>query len=244
MPLVAYLDETGDHSLKVINPEYPLFGVVMLVCKEEVYCQQIVPSFYRFKFEHFGHEGIILHSREIRSAKEDFVVLRDAEKRQRFFTGLNRIMAKHPYTLVGMFINKARHKKKYGPAALNPYELALTFTLERLLFILEGAEQDKIQIIAESRGKEEDQDLRAVFERVTRYGTGQVKAKRFRQVEFTLSFYEKKANIVGHQMADLAAYPIARHLLDPAKSHRSFPIIKSKIRKGLGRGLKVFPDKT
>lgn len=244
MPLVAYLDETGDHSLESINPQYPLFGVIMLICKEEVYCQQIVPAFYRFKFEHFGHEGVVLHSREIRSAKGDFVVLRDAEKRRRFYDGLNRIMAKHQYTLVGMFIDKVKHKKKYGPSAANPYGLALEFALERLLYILEGAQQDKIQIIAESRGKEEDQDLRAVFEHVTRYGTDYVKAARFRGIEFTLSFYEKKANILGHQMADLAAYPIARHLLDPVKSHRSFPIIRPKIRKGMGRGLKVFPNKT
>ncbi len=244
MPLVAYLDETGDHSLESINPEYPLFGVVLLICQEEVYCQQIVPSFYRFKFEHFGHEGVILHSRKIRSAKGDFVILRDSEKRRRFHDGLNRIMSRHQYTLVGMFIDKVKHKKRYGLSAFNPYELAFTFALERLLYILEGAQQEEIQIVAESRGKEEDRDLRAVFERVTRYGTSHAKADRFRKIRFALSFYEKKANIVGHQMADLAAYPISRHLLDPAKSHRSFPIIKPKIRKGIGRGLKVFPDKT
>lgn len=244
MPLVAYLDEIGDHSLEFVNPQFPLFGVMMLVCKEEVYCQQIVPAFYRFKFEHFGHEGVVLHSRKIRSAKGDFVILRNSEKRERFLNGLNRIMSRHQYMLVGMFIDKAKHKEKYGPSAFNPYELAFTFALERLLYILEGAQQNEIEIVAESRGKEEDRDLRAVFERVTRYGTDHVKADRFREIEFTLSFYEKKANIVGHQMADLAAYPIARHLLDPVKSHRSFPVVRPKIRKGIGRGLKVFPDKT
>jgi hypothetical protein len=159
MPLVAYLDEIGDHSLESINPQFPLFGVMMLICKEEVYCQQIVPSFYRFKFEHFGHEGVILHSRKIRSAKGDFVILRDSEKRRRFFNGLNRIMSRHQYTLVGMFIDKAKHRAKYGPSAFNPYELAFTFALERLLYILEGAQQEHAQILAESRGKEEDRDL-------------------------------------------------------------------------------------
>ena len=244
MPLVVYLDETGDHSLDSIDAGYPLFGVVVLVCQEEKYCQQIVPSVYRFKFEHFGHEGVVLHSRDIRRAQGDFLFLRDASRRQPFYDGLNGIMRDNRYVLMGMFIDKIAHKAKYGPNAHDPYGLALTFTLERLLFMLEGARQEKVRVIAEARGKEEDNSLRAVFERVTGYGTSHVKGQRFRRVEFNLEFYEKKANLVGMQMADLAAYPIARHLLDSVKSHPSYPIVKPKIRRGMGRGLKVFPDKT
>src|SRR5215212_7601049 len=49
MPLVVYLDETGDHSLAKIDPGYPIFGVVMLVCDSDVYCRDITPSMYQFK---------------------------------------------------------------------------------------------------------------------------------------------------------------------------------------------------
>ncbi len=216
----------------------------MFVCREEVYCQQIVPSIYKFKFEHFGHEGVILHSRDIRRAQGDFLFLRDPGRRRPFYEGINRIMAGNRYTLMGMFIDKTKHSKKYGFFARNPYDLALTFALERLLFMLEGAKQEKAYVVAEARGKEEDESLRAVFEQVTGFGTDHVKGHRFREVEFVLEFREKKMNLAGMQMADLAAYPIARHLLDPVKSHPSYSIVEAKIRKGMGRGLKIFPGKT
>jgi len=126
MPLIVYLDEIGDHSLDSIDADFPLFGAIALVCDEEVYCQQIVPSIYRFKFKHFGHEGVVLHSRDIRRGIEDFLFLRgDPNRRQSFYNGLNRIMRDHRYTLMGMFIEKLKHKQKYGPFARNPYELAL-----------------------------------------------------------------------------------------------------------------------
>lgn len=244
MPLVVYLDETGDHSLDYIDKGYPLFGVVALVCSKRAYHQQIVPSVNQFKLEHFGHKDVILHSRDIRRATGDFLFLRDTSQKQVFYEGLNNVMRDNRYTLMGMFIEKARLKKRYGLNANNPYSLALTFTLERLLFMLEGAGQRRVLVTAESRGKEEDNALRAVFEQVTRYGTFHVKNHRFRKVDFTLEFCKKSENIVGTQMTDLAAYPIARHLLNPTKSHRSYPIVKPKIRKGIGRGLKIFPPKT
>jgi hypothetical protein len=44
-------------------------------------------------------------------------------------------------------------------------------------------------------------------------------------------------NIVGTQMADLAAYPIARRVLDKTKPNPAYEI----VRKKLCRQLKVFP---
>jgi len=50
-------------------------------------------------------------------------------------------------------------------------------------------------------------------------------------------------NIIGTQMADLAAYPIARHVLVPTKPNPAYEVIKGKFYVGPGnvRGLKVFP---
>jgi len=42
MALVVYLDETGDHSLELIDKDFPVFGVVLLVCDDEVYIRQII----------------------------------------------------------------------------------------------------------------------------------------------------------------------------------------------------------
>jgi hypothetical protein len=49
--------------------------------------------------------------------------------------------------------------------------------------------------------------------------------------------------VVGTQLADLAAYPIARHVLNPQKQNFAYEVIKKKIYKGRGliSGLKIFP---
>lgn len=44
-------------------------------------------------------------------------------------------------------------------------------------------------------------------------------------------------NIIGTQMADLAGYPIARHVLDPNKANAPYEIIRPKFC----RQLKIFP---
>jgi hypothetical protein len=36
-------------------------------------------------------------------------------------------------------------------------------------------------------------------------------------------------NILGTQIADLVAYPIARHVLDPQKANPAFDIVKPKL---------------
>ena len=50
-------------------------------------------------------------------------------------------------------------------------------------------------------------------------------------------------NIIGTQMADLAAYPIARYVLDRKKPNPAYEAIKAKFYQGSGlvRGLKIFP---
>jgi len=42
-------------------------------------------------------------------------------------------------------------------------------------------------------------------------------------------FAEKKANLLGLQLADLIARPIGRHVLNPNQPNRAFDILSSKI---------------
>ncbi len=66
----------------------------------------------------------------------------------------------------------------------------------------------------------------------------------FRHVRMRIRL--KRDNIIGLQLADLCAYPLARHLINPEDPYIPFEIIKDKIycdAKGAfdGWGLKVFP---
>jgi len=109
--------------------------------------------------------------------------------------------------------------------------------MERLVSVLEAAQQSEVVIVAEKRGKNEDRQLYLAFQRIVTLGTEYVGAERFLKIKFTLRFLPKAMNIVGTQMADLAAYPIARRALDSAKPNPPYEI----VRKKLCRTLKIFP---
>lgn len=243
MPVIVYMDESGDHSLELVDKDFPLFALAMFICKQDVYNQQIVPAVNQLKMDYFGHEAVILHSRDIRKAQGDFGFLTRPDKRDEFCAKLNRIMAEMKYTLIVTVIKKQAHIEKYGVNAANPYDLAMTFCMERLLPFLETHNQQKVQIIAECRGKKEDDELMLSFLRVTSQGTAYNEAARFKQIDFDLKFVPKARNVVGTQLADLAAYPIARHVHNSQRPNPAYEILKSKFYNGPGwvKGLKVFP---
>jgi len=243
MPLIVYLDESGDHSLELVDKDFPLFALAMFICEETVYNQKISPAINQFKMDFFGHEAVIIHSRDIRKAQRDFGILTNPSKREEFYKELNLIMAKSDYQLIVSVIKKQEHKEKYGIFAENPYDLAMTFCMERLLPLLEEKQQSKVQLIAESRGKREDDELMLSFLRIANQGTLYISADRFKKINFKLIFVPKMMNVVGTQLADLAAYPVARYVHNPNKPNPAYDIIKTKFYRGKGcvQGLKVFP---
>lgn len=116
-------------------------------------------------------------------------------------------------------------------------------SLEKMIQLLEDANQNKIKIIAESRGKAEDKDLEQIFYRIGRMGTENVDASRFREIQIELIFRPKSMNIIGTQLADLIAYPIARYVLSPGDQSQAFDNFKGKFYSKNERalGFKIFP---
>lgn len=243
MPYIVYLDESGDHSLELIDKDFPVFALAMFVCDSAYYHYTILPEVAQFKTDYFGHEGVILHSRDIRKAQRDFGFLTNPQKRQEFIRKINGMMSTFDYSLIVSVIKKQDHADKYGVKAENPYDLAMMFCLERLLSFLEDSEQDQVFLIAESRGKKEDNDLELSFYKVISQGTQFNSAERFKSIDFKLKFVPKTMNVVGTQLADLAAYPIARHVLQPQRENPAYDIVATKFYRGKGlvRGLKIFP---
>ena len=243
MPLIVYMDETGDHTLEIVDASYPVFGLMLVICDTAKYTQAIVPAVYRLKMDFFGHEGVILRSYDIRKQKGPYAFLSNAERRNEFYAGINGIMGQQDFKLIAAMIRKQHHKDKYGVSATNPYELAMELALERLLPLLETAGQKEVHVLAEARGKNEDDQLSLSFYRFVNEGNTYVSASRIKQIQFRLTFLTKEMNIVGMQMADLAAYPTARYVIDPSRPNPAYDILKTKFYVGAGRvhGLKIFP---
>lgn len=245
MPMLVFLDETGDHSLSTIDPGFPVFVLTMMIVEPKNYIAQIVPNICQLKVDYWGHEGVVLHSRDIRKAQGPFAFLRNRDLTQQFYERINQIMTQSQYTIISIAVRKDRHFKKYGEQANNPYELAMEYGLERLIYFLEQHLEKDIVLIAESRGKKEDADLQLAFLRIVNNGTWYCSRDRFKQFDFRLEFVGKPYNVAGTQLADLAGYPIARWIIDPKAPNPPFDIVRSRIMRkidtGYMLGLKIFP---
>lgn len=239
---VIYADESGDHSLVSINPQNPVFVLAFCIFEKQAYMDTIVPMVQRLKFDFFGHDCVVLHSHDIRKAHGEFNILLNAQTRQAFLERVNQIMATVPMTLIAAAIDKQRHVRRYSDPA-NPYEIALTFCMERLQHWLREHGQDRklAHLVVERRGRTEDATLELEFRRIAQ-GRNQVG----QMPNLDIRFMDKKHNSTGLQVADLVAHPIGRHVINPDQTNRAYELIEPKFRRsgtGLirGYGLKIFP---
>lgn len=239
---VIYVDESGDHTLTAIDRDYPVFVLDFCIFRKDNYANVVAPQVQAFKFAHFGHDIVVLHEHEIRKQKPPFVFLKSRDKRDAFMDGLNRLIEQADFTIVAAAIHKERLTQRYA-APGNPYEMALTFCMERAHAFLRDRGQHTLttHIVVERRGKREDDELELAFRRI-RDGANYVGE----MPGFEIIFADKKTNSAGLQLADLTARPIGRHVLDPAQPNRAWDIIEPKLRRSpagvvRGWGLKVFP---
>lgn len=242
MAVVVYIDETGEPGLEKIDPGFPVFVLTMCIFEETVYTEAIVPAFLKLKFEYWGHEGVILHSREIRKREGDFQILVDECKHKTFMDQLSGLMKNSNYRLIVSAIRKQQHSKRYGKNAFHAYHLAMEFALERLLPLLEQTGEERVSLVAEARGARENEELARSVRSVVSSGTNYIGEERFKKINFQLTFKPKVMNLIGHQIADLAGYPIARYVIS-GKSSPAYEIVHKKFYHGPGwvHGLKVFP---
>ena len=203
---IVFVDESGDHGLKNIDENFPLFCLAFCVVKKDDYVSKIVPSFQQLKFDFWGHDAVILHEHDIRKSKGDFSLLRtNPILRNSFLDQLNQIMNNAEFDLFASVVDKNKHISRYDNP-WSPYEIALLFCMERILkHLLDKGEEGKLaHIVFESRGKKEDRELEIEFRRVcaNRSNWG-YKNLNFSRIRFEPVFASKSINSTGLQMADL-----------------------------------------
>jgi hypothetical protein len=238
---IAYFDESGDHGLQKIDQDFPVFVLCGCIFKKEDYLKNDLQSFSSIKFKHFGHDAVVFHSQEIRKRVGYFQILAKKETREAFTSDISDFFKKSSSTLVAAAIRKGLHKNQYAYPE-DPYAISLMFCLERLYgFLKDKGDTDGTTVcVFEERGKTEDYTLAAHFEEIC------AGANQWGQLPFRMVFANKKTNMPGLQIADLAAYPIARHVIDEKKLNPAFDAIEPRFRRSpngkvIGWGLKIFP---
>lgn len=244
---IVYVDESGDHNLATVNPEYPVFVLAFCVFRKVDYVNLVCPRVQAFKLEWFGHDACVLHEREIRKDLAPFDFLKSRELKSKFLDQLTSIIDDTPMTIIPAIIHKDRHKSRYSDPD-NPYHLALLFCMERLARFLDARDQNgkMTHIIFEQRGGkagggDEDRTLELEFRRIMD-GQHYLARQGFSGME--MEIIPKASNSIGLQLADLVARPIGIKCMRPMQANRSFDIIKTKF---MGSeffplaGMKVFP---
>jgi hypothetical protein len=205
---LVYVDESGDHSLEFINPQFPVFVLAFCIFQKEAYVSEVCPALQRLKFRYFGHDAVVLHENEIHNARSHFAFLRVPAMRAAFMADLDGFVRSVPFTLIAIAIDKEQHLAQYAQP-VHPYHLAMELGLERVCsFLADSGEGQKVTpVIFEARGKKENDALELEFRRVTGGSNG-----RCMTAQLDILFASKESNACGHQIADLVARPIGRHV--------------------------------
>ena len=229
---VVYVDESGDHSLTHINERFPVFCLSFCIIGKEEYISHVVPAIQRIKFKYWGHDAVILHEREIRKQENDFSwLIVYPERREKFLSELNDTISKSQINLISCVIKKKLLVDQYS-YNWNPYDIALNICLEDLHEFLIGKKQKgkKVQIIFESRGKKEDDELERSFQRIIgREGVYKGRSVTFEGITYESRFAKKFVNSAGLQLADLTARPLALMVLRPTQQNHTYQLLKDKI---------------
>jgi hypothetical protein len=244
---IVYVDESGDHSMSTIDPKYPVFVLSFCVFYKRHYSEKVVPALQKFKFNHFGHDLVVLHEREIRKEMGSFKFT-GPDHRNDFINELTDIIDTSNFILISCVIDKTKLQARSANAE-NPYHTALGFCLETLHEFLEEKNQSgvKTHVVVERRGPKEDNELELEFRRICDGAN-----RKGIQLPFDVIFAHKQVNSSGLQLADLVARPIGSNFIRPDQNNRAFRVLKQKFfcsggRSNLGEGyldwgLKVFPS--
>lgn len=235
------MDESGDHSLESLNPDYPIFVLALCILPISAYIDMVTPAVRRLKCHLFGHDLVVLHEHDIRKKTGPFARL-GKESREHLLEGLTEIIQAVPMTLVAVVIDKVKHKAKYMKPE-HPYHLALKYGLQRVHHFLkmEGQADRRTTVVCEARGTREDKEMELAFLRVC---DGENRGRC--PYAFDIVIADKRTNSEGLQLADLVARPAGLHVLRPDQPNRAWDVLATKLFRGnhgmvQGNGLKVFP---
>jgi hypothetical protein len=243
---IMFLDESGDHNLTVIDPQYPLF-VLGGVIVDRAYAEgELTDRVRQLKLKLFGRDDFLFHTSEIVRSRGIFKAMRQPAFRVRFYTELNAMMRSLDYQVIACVIKKDEHYANYGLDAVDPYMLSLNILVERFCFELEDVPTGGL-IVAEKRGHVFDRELELAWINLKVQGTRFVRAVTITERINQLVLRDKQDQIAGLEIADLVVSPIGRYILGK-RMYEDWEIIESKFRRYRGSywgaGLIVLPRET
>ncbi len=214
-----YVDEVGNADLKNASEENHRFlsltGVILSLDHVQTFLNPQMETLKTKYFNSHPDEPVIFHRKEMVNAKHPFSALRDDIIRKDFNNDLLDLIFKTDFTLITIVIDKKEQNEQYASTwKYDPYHYCLAVLLERFCLFLKRIHSIG-DVMAESRGGNEDKRLKKSFRKLMEEGTSYIPSADFNSV-FTsveLKIKSKLNNISGLQLCDLVAHPSRREIL-------------------------------
>ena len=241
--MLVYIDETGDHNLVKIDPQYPIFGLGALLISETEYIKmdEAINSIKRKFFN--DDKTFILHSSELKrplnqkSDKRNICML-DSKKRESFYKVFDeRILKDIDFKIVSCFIRKQLMVSKYS-YPVDPYHFSFENLLNRIIKYGNGFNN----IYAEKRGPELDNELLTEYEKLSKTGIHLYSADTV-VTKTSFKLINKKENINGLQVIDLILSCIARMIYGKKRKMINNDLSPDLIMKKIACPITIFPKK-
>ncbi len=235
-----FLDESGDHNYKNLKqaPIFVLTGCIFNNKSKYLNYLDAVIKMHKLKENYFNNFYTILHTRDITRNVKDFGKVSEEKFRIPFFNYCNKLINDTKFIIICSIINKLELFNKYGLKATDPYHYSFDRIIERFVFFLDNAPDEKRGIIFyESRRRDLDTKLEQRYKSITKNGTITIRgdinmeSSRINSRIIKLTKLKKDSNIAGIQYADLCATPISRNELELTNNFIKYQIIRKKFRK-------------
>jgi len=207
-----YIDESGDHTYKLLDdPSHRYLAILGVWMRQQDEYLAFADNLERFKREIFGprpDKPVILHRSDIINRRGPFGLLCQESVEKNFNAGLLNVIEQAKFKMVCVMIDKRSHLKHYA-SPFHPYHYCLTAMLDRYSGWL-NYKNTVGDVLAESRGREEDLQLCEAYRRVYESGTLMFGHDHHQRALTSkdIKLKPKIANIAGLQLADILAYPV------------------------------------
>ena len=213
-----YLDESGDHTYNLLdNPAHRYLALLGVWFRQPDHYTAFADDLEQFKRDIFGprpDRPVVLHRSDIINRKGPFGLLREAGVQERFDAGLLEVIGRAAFKMVCVVIDKQNHLSRYEAHAFHPYHYCLAAMLDRYSGWL-NYKHYVGDAMADSRGKEEDLQLKQAYRRVYEAGTLMFGHEHHQRAltSHDIKIQPKVANIAGLQLADVLAHPVKQTCL-------------------------------
>ncbi len=208
----VYIDESGDHTYRRVTDLHVRYLALTAVAVRKAYYDTTVqPNLEALKRRHFRHDPddpVILHRSEIVKFKRWFGVLKDPGRCAAWENDIVAFIQTLQAQVFTVVIDKDEHRRRFpGVPLFDPYAYSLAVLLNRVRGFLD-LRNGHADVMAESRGRVEDAQLAAAYERLRTTGGGTYGTA----AEYThtyavaaIAIRRKDHNVAGLQIADLLA---------------------------------------